>query len=140
MMKAEDVMTPSVRCVDADASLVEAARTMRELDVGSLPICSDDRLAGMITDRDIVVRAIADGLDPAKTKVREAMTEGIHYAFCDQDLSEIATVMERNRIRRLPIVNRDKRLVGIISTGDIARDADSVLTKEVMQEVAASHA
>lgn len=139
-MKAEDVMTRSVRCVDDNASLVEAARTMRELDVGSLPICKNDRLAGMLTDRDIVVRAIAEGLDPRQTKVRDAMSSGIHYAFADQDLSEIADVMEQNRIRRLPIVNREKRLVGIISTGDIARDADPGLTKEVMQEVAAHHA
>lgn len=139
-MKAEDVMTRSVHCVEDNANLVEAARTMRDLDVGSLPICKNDRLAGMLTDRDIVVRAIAEGLDPNEAMVRDAMSEGIHYAYADQDLSEIATIMEENRIRRLPIVNREKRLVGIISTGDIARDADPGLTKEVMQEVAATHA
>lgn len=139
-MKAEDIMTTAVRCIDGDASLVEAAQTMRQLDVGSLPICRDDRLAGMLTDRDIVVRVIAEGRDPAQTKARDAMSGGVCYGFADQDVAEIAGIMENNQVRRLPIVNREKRLVGIISTGDVARQADAALTKEVMQEVSSTHA
>jgi CBS domain-containing protein len=139
-MKAEDIMTSTVRCIDDNSSLVEAARIMRELDVGSLPICKNDRLTGMLTDRDIVVRALAEGRDPNQTKVHEAMSGGICYGFADQDVAEIAGIMERNQVRRLPIINRDKRLVGIISTGDVARQADAAITQEVMQEVSTPHA
>lgn len=134
-MKAEDIMCGPVRCISPGESLVTAADLMRELDVGSLPICESDRLAGMITDRDIVVRVVAAGLDPAQQTVRDAMTDGILYGYADQDIADIAEIMEKHQIRRLPIVTREKRLVGVIATADLAREADAALTGEVLRDV-----
>jgi CBS domain-containing protein len=115
-MQVKDIMTPGVECIRPDDTLQNAARKMRDLDVGPLPVCGDnDRLAGMITDRDIVVRAIADGKDPKATKVREAMTDEIIYCFEDQDVQEAARTMQERQVRRLVVLNRDKRLVGIVS-------------------------
>jgi CBS domain-containing protein len=94
---------------------------MRDLNVGPLPVCgSDDRLAGMITDRDIIVRAVAEGKDPRATPVREIMTPNVVYCFEDQDVHDAAALMEDNQIRRLVVLNHGKRLVGIVSLGDIA--------------------
>ena len=121
-MQVKEIMTPNVECVNPDATVQEAAARMRDLDVGALPVCDKDRLAGMITDRDITIRAIADGRDPAQTSVAEAMTPNVVYCYDDQDVTEIAELMEERQIRRLPIVSRDKQLVGIVSLGDLAVD------------------
>jgi CBS domain-containing protein len=94
---------------------------MRDMDIGPLPVCGDnDRLVGMLTDRDITVRAVAEGQDPRTAKVRDAMTPDIVYCFEDQDVSEAAQLMKDQQIRRLVVLNRDKRLVGIVSLGDLA--------------------
>jgi CBS domain-containing protein len=108
---------------------------MRDLDVGSLPVCDNDRLAGIVTDRDIAVRGVANGRDPEKTHVREVMTPGIVYVFDDEDTQRAARVMEEHQIRRLPVLNRAKRLVGIISLGDIAVRASAVLSGDALQAV-----
>src|SRR4051812_6910461 len=135
-MKLKDIMTPKPDCVSPEDSLRDAACKMRDLDVGPLPVCENDRLAGMITDRDIVVRVVADGKDPKSTKVREAMTEDIVFGFEDQDIDDAARVMEQKQIRRLAVLNRDKRLVGIVSLGDLAADAGARATaSEILQEV-----
>src|SRR4051812_20949815 len=120
-MRLKDVMTAGVECIKPSDTIMHAAERMRDLDVGSLPVCGDnDRLAGVITDRDITVRATASGLDPSSTRVEDAMTPQINYCFEDQDLEEAAHLMEEKQIRRLPILNRQKRLVGIVSLGDLA--------------------
>lgn len=136
-MKIKDIMTPRPECVSPETSLHEAARKMRDLDVGPLPVCGEnDRLAGMITDRDITIRAVAEGKDPKTTKVRDAMTEGVIYCFEDQDLDEAARTMQEQQIRRLLVVNRDERLVGILSLGDLATDSgDKLQSGEVLQDV-----
>lgn len=134
-MKTEEVMTNEARCVPGNSNLVQAAATMRELDVGSLPVCSEDRLVGMLTDRDIALRVVAEGKDPRQTRADEIMSPGIHYGFVDQEVSEIAEIMEKNRIRRLPVLNREKRLVGIVSISDVARQCDASTTQELMKEV-----
>jgi CBS domain-containing protein len=136
-MQLKDIMTPNPECVRPDATLLEAARRMRDLDVGALPICGDnDRLAGVITDRDITVRAVAEGKDPKATPVREAMTEDVVYGFEDQDVADAVRVMEQKKIRRLLVLNRDKRLVGIVSLGDLATETgDRAKAGEVLQEV-----
>jgi CBS domain-containing protein len=122
-MQVKDVMTSDVECVSPDTTLREAAQKMNELDVGPLPICGDDdRLAGIVTDRDITVRAVAAGLDPSTAQVRDIMTPNIIYCFEDQEISDAAHMMEQNQIRRLVVLNRDKRLVGIVSLGDLAVD------------------
>ncbi|MDE3083757.1 MAG: CBS domain-containing protein [Verrucomicrobiota bacterium] len=139
-MKIQEIMTPDARCIDPDATLAEVAQVMRELDVGAVPVCDHDRLAGILTDRDIVVRAVAGGRDPNRTTARETMTEGIVYAFDDEDVDEAARIMEENKIRRLPVLNRAKRLVGIISLGDLAMEAGPDLSGETLKEISESAA
>jgi CBS domain-containing protein len=119
-MLLREVMTPHVEVIHPDATLTEAARKMKSLDVGPVPVCDGDRLQGMLTDRDITIRATAEGRDPNTTRVREVMTPDVVYCFEDQDVREAADIMEHRQIRRLLILNRDKRLVGIVSLGDLA--------------------
>lgn len=118
-MRVAEVMTRDVRLANPDQSIQDAARTMAELDAGALPVGESDRLVGMITDRDIAVRAVAEGKGP-DTRVRDVMTPDIKYCFEDEDVDEVAENMAEIQVRRLPVVNRDKRLVGIIALGDIA--------------------
>lgn len=119
-MQLYEIMTANPEIIQPDSGLREAARLMRDLDVGAIPVCDGDRLRGMVTDRDIVVRAIAEGRDPKATPVEEVMTSGIIYCFEDQNEEEAAAVMEQHQLRRLPILNRDKRLTGIVSIGDLS--------------------
>lgn len=119
-MKIAEVMTRGVELTSPDATLQEAARTMAEEDVGFLPVGENDRMIGMITDRDIAVRAVAKGCDPKKTKVRDVMTERVLYCYEDEEADKAIDSMSREQIRRLPIVDRNKRLVGVVSLGDIA--------------------
>jgi len=121
-MRLKEIMTPKPECVSPEDSLEDAARKMRNLDVGPLPVCDNDRLAGMITDRDIVVNAVAEGRNPQTTKVREAMTGKVIYCFDDQDVEEAARTMQEHQVRRLVVLNRDKRMVGIVSLGDLATE------------------
>ena len=136
-MLVRDAMTPEAAVVRPDATLAEAAETMRAQNVGSLPVCHGERLVGMLTDRDVTVRATAAGRDPKTVRVSEAMTPGIVYCFDDQDVREAAGVMERHGVRRLAVLNRAERLVGVISLDDIAVDAgDQRLAGEVVQRAA----
>ena len=136
-MQVKEVMTRGVECMRPDATLQEAARKMRELDVGPLPVCGDnDRLVGMLTDRDITVRAVAEGQDPKSALVRDIMTPSIIYCFEDQDVTEAARLMKENQIRRLVVLNRNKRLVGIVSLGDLAVETgDEELAGKTLEEV-----
>jgi CBS domain-containing protein len=119
-MRVSDAMTRDVRVCTPGQSIREVAKTMAEIDAGSMPVGENDRLIGMITDRDIAVRAVAAGKGP-ETPVREVMSEHIHYCFEDEELDDVAQNMGDIRVRRLPVVNRQKRLVGIVSLGDVAR-------------------
>jgi len=135
-MQLKDAMTPGVEVVHPETTLQEAAETMRRLDVGPLPVCDGDRLVGMLTDRDITVRAVAEGCDPTTTPVREAMTPEIIHCFEDQDVQEAARLMAQYQIRRLPILNRNKRLVGMVSLGDLAvSTGDQRRVGEVLEHV-----
>lgn len=120
-MKVREAMTRDVRLVKPDQSIHEAARMMAQFDIGVLPVEQDERLVGMITDRDIAVRAVAEGLGP-QTPVSQVMTAEVRYCFDDQSIDEVTRNMGEQRIRRLPVLNRDKRLVGILSLGDLAID------------------
>jgi CBS domain-containing protein len=120
VMKVRDVMTPQVEVIQADATLKEAAEKMSRLEVGPLPVCESERLVGILTDRDITIRAVATGCDPNTTRVREAMTPEVVYCFEDQDVEIAAQMMEMRQIRRVPVLNRGNRLVGIVSLGDLA--------------------
>ena len=118
-MQVQEIMTRDVSIISPDESLETAASRMAQLDIGVLPVAEGDRLVGMITDRDIVVRGVAEGKYPS-AKVREVMTPEIKYCFADQEVDEIAENMADIQIRRMPVLDRDKRLVGILSLGDIA--------------------
>src|SRR5918995_1031371 len=137
-MRIAEIMTRDPEVVASDSFLQDAAMKMQELNVGMLPIRDGDRLVGMLTDRDITVRATAQGRDPTKTQVREVMTPDVIYCFEDQDVSQAAKLMQDKQIRRLPILSREKRLVGIVSLGDVAvhsgqQDTVSETIKEVSE-------
>jgi len=136
-MTLRDIMTRDVECVRPDDTLEKAAKKMRDLDVGPLPVCGEnDRLAGMVTDRDIAIRAVAEGKDPGTTRVREVMTEDIVFGFEDQDIEEAARTMREHQIRRLVVLNRNKRMVGIVSLGDLATETgDRERLGAVLQDV-----
>ena len=119
-MKIRDVMTRDAALTSPDDTLQHAARTMKEGDCGILPVAEGDRLGGMITDRDIAVRGIAEGKGP-HAKVREAMTAEVKYCFEDEDAEHVAENMADIQVRRLPVMSRDKRLIGIVSLSDLAR-------------------
>ena len=135
-MELRDIMTRNVEIVSADCSLKEAATKMREFDVGLIPVCEGGRLRGMVSDRDITIRATADGRDPVKTKVSEIMSTDIAYCLEDQEIEEAVSLMEARQIRRLPVLDTDKRLVGIVSLGDVAvHVGDRDLTGETLEEI-----
>lgn len=135
-MHVRDVMTTPVDLVDATISLAEAAKMMRDDDVGALPIGDSDRLVGILTDRDIVVRCLAAGGDPKVATARDAMSSRIVYCFDDQPVEEAADIMSERHIRRLPVLNRDKRLVGILSLGDVWSRGAPAIAEEMLQEIA----
>ena len=124
-MLIKEMMTRNVEVMRPNSSVQDAASKMKSLDIGSLPVCDGSKIHGMITDRDIVIRAVAEGRDSTQTKVADVLTDNLIYCFEDQSVQEAADAMQQYQIRRLPIVNRDKELVGIISLGDLAVDTDN---------------
>jgi CBS domain-containing protein len=133
-VKVSDTMTADVRVASPDETVQDAARAMASLDAGVLPVGENDRLVGMITDRDIAIRAVAEGKGP-KAKVKDVMTRDVKYCFEDQDIEDVAQNMGDIQVRRLPVVNRDKRLVGIVSLGDIAATDRSRKTAEALNRI-----
>ena len=138
MNKISEVMTREIQVVRPDQTLREAAMTMAREDIGSLPVGENDKLIGMITDRDIVLRAVAEGRSP-DTPVREVMTENIKYCYEDEDVAEVAQNMAELQVRRLPVVNRDKRLVGIVALSNMAQCGDKRATEDMLRGVAKPH-
>jgi len=122
-MKVSEAMTRDVRVANPDQSIREAAQMMVDLDAGALPVGAEDRLIGMITDRDIAIRGVAKGRTP-DTPVRDVMTANVKYCFEDEEIENVARNMAEIQVRRLPVVNRDKRLVGIIAIADLAANED----------------
>jgi CBS domain-containing protein len=136
-MLVKFIMTLDVEWVSVDTSIQEAARLMRSLDVGSIPVRgADSEIVGMLTDRDLAIRAAAEGLDPITTKVRDVMSVDVVYCYEDQDVQDAVKVMEALQIRRLIVLNRANRLVGIVSLGDLAIRANEKKAGEVLREVA----
>lgn len=121
-MQIQQVMSRNVHVVSPNASIVEAARQMRNQDAGALPVGDDDRLVGMVTDRDIAVRAVA--AERFDASVSDVLSEDVYYCFEDEELERAANLMAEHQVRRLPVVNRDERLVGIVSLGDLSRADD----------------
>jgi len=120
----EEIMTRNAQVIAPDANLQEAARMMKNLDVGGLPVCDGEKLCGFLTDRDITLRAVAEGQDPANCKVSDVMTRQIHWCYADEDVDKAAKLMKDNQIRRLMVLDRDKKLCGIVSLGDLAVEGD----------------
>jgi CBS domain-containing protein len=133
-MKVGDCMTRDVRIASPDESLRDAAKAMGELDAGVLPVGENDRLVGMITDRDIAVRGVAQGKGP-DAKVREVMSNEVRYCFDDDDADEVLENLGELQLRRMPVLNRDKRLVGIISIGDLAASEEPKRAGEALSEI-----
>ncbi len=135
-MRVKEVMTRGVECVTPDTTLQEAATRMKEFNIGALPVCENDRLVGIVTDRDVTVRSTSDGRDPWTDRVRDAMTSGIIYCFEDDDTTEAARLMEGKQVRRLAVLDRAKRLVGIVSLGDLAvKMGNEHLSNEALERV-----
>ena len=134
-MKVSEAMTRDVMLIHADQSIEEAAALMEDCDIGSLPIADSERLVGMITDRDIAVRAVAKGLPP-DTPVSQVMSKEVLYCFEDDDVKNVAKNMSDIQVRRLPVVTREKKLVGILSLGDLARKSEARTAGEAMKGIA----
>jgi CBS domain-containing protein len=135
-MQLKEIMTHEVEVISPEATLQDAAKKMQRFDIGPLPVCDGERLVGMLTDRDITVRAVAEGCDPTTTTVRQVMTVELVYGFEEQDVQDGTRLMEQYQIRRLPVLNRDKRLVGIVSLGDLAvSPGNQPLAGEVLEQV-----
>ena len=135
-MKVNEIITHDPEVIRPETTLIEAAQKMKSMDIGMLPVCDGDRLVGMITDRDIAVRGVAQGCDPKTARVQEVMTPEVIYCFDDEDVKDVAKKMEKKQVRRLPVLNREKRLVGIVSLGDLAvRMGKEKLAAEVLERV-----
>ncbi len=120
-MQVQELMSKNVKLIEGTASLLEAAEVMRDQDVGVLPVSDGGRTIGMLTDRDIVVRALADYKDPAQTQVREVITPRVSTVYFDQDVSEAAELMAKDQVRRLLVLDRQQKPVGILSLGDVGK-------------------
>ncbi|WP_024507491.1 CBS domain-containing protein [Bradyrhizobium sp. ARR65] len=125
-MQVQDIMQRKVAIADPNMTIRDVARKMRADNIGALPVGENDRLVGMVTDRDIVMRAVADNRTPGNTVVRDVMSEGVSYCFEDDDAEAAAQIMARDQIRRLPVLNRDKRLAGVIALADLGRSEGRV--------------
>jgi len=136
-MKVKDLMHEGVAWFGPDTPLPEIARTMRDQDIGCMPIGENDRLIGMVTDRDIACRAVADGNDCSKMKARDVMSKPIIYCYEDEEVDDAVHVMDQHAVRRLPVINREKRMVGMLSLGDISARAGRELAGEALHATSA---
>jgi CBS domain-containing protein len=123
-MRVNEIMTPGAQLMDPNTTIRDAARRMRADNLGAFPIGENDRLIGMVTDRDIVVRGVAEGRADGNATVRDVMSERVYYCFDDDEADQAAMVMAEHQVRRLPVLNRDKRLVGIVALADLGLNDD----------------
>jgi CBS domain-containing protein len=139
-MKVKEAMHRGVEWVGPETPVSELAKLMRQRDIGSIPIGENDRLVGMVTDRDIVCKGLAqDGFDANRATARDVMTPGIHCCREDDDLTKAIRHMEQLQIRRLPVINKGKRMVGILALGDVSHSAPTELVSECVRSVSAHH-
>lgn len=137
--KVAEIMHSGVEWVSPGERLSEVAKIMRDKDIGAVPVGENDRLIGMVTDRDLAVRALADGADPTALTARDVMSQPIVYCRADESIEDAVRVMESRQIRRLPVINDAKRMVGILSIGDISQCGHRDLTAEVVSAVSSHH-
>jgi CBS domain-containing protein len=138
-MKVKDAMHKGADWVAPDTPVAQVAKKMRELDVGSIPVGENDKLIGMVTDRDITCRAVANGKDLSKLTARDVMTKGIVYCRDGEELDDALRIMESKKIRRLPVIDEKKRMVGMLSLGDVSHAASRELSGELMAAVSSHH-
>jgi CBS domain-containing protein len=138
-MKVKDAMHKGAEWVTPETPVAQLAKKMKELDIGALPVGENDRLIGMVTDRDITCRAVADGRDAKKLTARDVMSGGILYCNDTEELEDALRIMEKNQVRRLPVINAKKRMVGMLSIGDVSHAASREMSGEVIPAVSAHH-
>jgi CBS domain-containing protein len=138
-MKVRDAMHKGVQWVAPETKVPELAKTMREHDIGALPVGENDRLIGMVTDRDIVCRGFSNGSHADALTARDVMSQGIVFCRDDEELDDAIHIMEQKQIRRLPVINDKKRMVGMLSLGDVSHSSARELSGEVLQAVSAHH-
>lgn len=134
-MQVREIMTPDPEVMRPDATVAEVARKMRDLDVGDIPIMGDGEIVGIVTDRDIAIRAVAEGVDPSSKQVADIMSKGVKTVNADEQTDQAVKVMEGEQIRRLPVVDQSGKLVGIVSLGDLAVAKDKRTAGEAIKEV-----
>jgi CBS domain-containing protein len=139
-MRTEEAMHPGVRWIGPETDLRTIARIMKEEDIGALPVGENDRLIGMVTDRDITLRALANGHDISTLTARDVMTKDIIYCRTTESVEDAIHLMESKKIRRLPVINEQKRMVGMLSLGDISHCSSQELTGELVKAVTGHHA
>lgn len=135
-MQVKEIMTCDVETIDSDITIVQAAKLMKQLNIGSLPVWKDQRLIGMVTDRDIAVRAVAEGKDVSQTSVKEIMTPQVYYCFEDDDIHEAASLMEEKSIHRLLVLSEDNQPVGFLTLADFAvKSRNERLAWEILEKL-----
>jgi len=139
-MKVREVMHRGATWVTPDATVAEIARKMLEEDIGALPVGENDRLIGIVTDRDIVCRGLVDGGDPCGIRARDIMSKGVVFCREEDELEQAVDVMEKRKLRRLPVLDAARRMVGILSLGDVCSKAPTTLAGEMARAVSAHHA
>ena len=138
-MKVKEAMHPGASWIDPDAPLPDIATRMDKDDIGALPVGENDKLIGMVTDRDLVVRALGGHDDPLQLTARDVMTEPIVFCTANEELEDAVRIMERKQIRRLPVIDENRRMVGMLTLGDVAAKAPASLAAETLRAVSAHH-
>jgi len=136
-MQVKKEMTANIEFVNPETSVKEVAQKMRDLDIGVLPICQNDKLLGIVTDRDITIRLTSEARDPNSTPVKDVMSSQVEWCFDDEDVNSCAKKMQAKQIRRLAVVNHDQKLVGILSIGDLAKRGSSKVACAILEKVSA---
>ena len=139
-MQVKEAMHKGVEWVEPDVPVSIVATKMRDLDVGAIPVCEEDRLVGMITDRDITCRAVANESDLSKTTARDVMTKKVIFCRDTEELDDAIRIMEDKQIRRMPAIDEDKRMVGMLSLGDVTHAVSQEMSGEVIKAVSEHHA
>lgn len=134
-MQVRNEMTRKIEIVNPETSVREVSQKMRDLNIGVLPVCDNSSLVGIVTDRDIAIRLAAEGKDPSATKVKEIMSPKVEWCFDDEEVEKVAAKMESKKIRRLPVINHDKKLVGMLSLGDLALRGSRETACEILEKV-----
>jgi predicted transcriptional regulator len=138
-MKVHEMMHKGIESVAPETSVVTLAKMMMQHDIGAIPVGENDQLIGMVTDRDIIVRAVANGKDISKLTARDVMTKGMIYCQDSEEVGDAVRIMESKKVRRLPVLNENKRMVGMLSLGDVSHAASHEIAAVVMKAVSAHH-